>query len=87
MLRLGAGREVEDGDDLPGVVVDVELWLGGPTGRHGVDRGADRDCYDMRVEVGAELACCLEPGEQMLKGADGKWKIVSVYWSSKGTPK
>lgn len=24
---------------------------------------------------------------QMLKGTDGKWKIVSVYWSSKGTPK
>lgn len=24
---------------------------------------------------------------QMLKVAEGKWKIVSVYWSSKGTPK
>lgn len=24
---------------------------------------------------------------QMLKGADGKWKIVSVYWSSKGEAK
>jgi ketosteroid isomerase-like protein len=23
---------------------------------------------------------------QMLKGADGKWKIASVYWSSKGKP-
>ncbi|HEY0487876.1 MAG TPA: hypothetical protein VGD30_00030 [Telluria sp.] len=23
---------------------------------------------------------------QMLKGAEGKWKIVSVYWSSKGKP-
>lgn len=24
---------------------------------------------------------------QMLKAHDGKWKIVSVYWSSKGPPK
>ena len=24
---------------------------------------------------------------QMLKATDGKWKIVSVYWSSKGKPK
>lgn len=24
---------------------------------------------------------------QMLKGEGGKWKIASVYWSSKGTPK
>lgn len=24
---------------------------------------------------------------QMMKGVDGKWKIASVYWSSKGTPK
>ena len=24
---------------------------------------------------------------QMLKGADDKWRIASVYWSSKGTPK
>ena len=24
---------------------------------------------------------------QMLKGVDGKWKIASVYWSSKGIPK
>ncbi|WP_182915689.1 hypothetical protein [Massilia cavernae] len=24
---------------------------------------------------------------QMLKGIDGKWKIASVYWSSKGAPK
>ncbi|MGZ8316313.1 MAG: YybH family protein [Telluria sp.] len=24
---------------------------------------------------------------QMLKGGDGKWKIASVYWSSKGVPK
>jgi hypothetical protein len=24
---------------------------------------------------------------QLMKHKDGKWKIVSVYWSSKGTPK
>ena len=69
MPCLDAGRQVEDGDDLPAVVVDVELRLRGQPGRHGVDCGANRDCHDVRVEVRAELAGCLKARQQVLKGA------------------
>lgn len=43
--------------------------------------------FDFDFRIGDEVINHGLEAWQMLKGADGKWKIASVYWSSKGTPK
>ena len=43
--------------------------------------------FDFDFRIGGEVMNHGLEAWQMLKAADGKWKIASVYWSSKGTPK
>jgi ketosteroid isomerase-like protein len=43
--------------------------------------------FDFDFRIGDEVINHGLEAWQMLKGADGKWKIASVYWSSKGIPK
>lgn len=43
--------------------------------------------FDFDFRIGDKIINHGLESWQMLKGDGGKWKIVSVYWSSKGTPK
>lgn len=43
--------------------------------------------FDFDFRIGDEVINHGLEAWQMLKGVDGKWKIASVYWSSKGKPK
>lgn len=43
--------------------------------------------FDFDFRIGGKVINHGLEAWQMLKALDGKWKIVTVYWSSKGAPK
>lgn len=51
------------------------------------DRNVAFVLFDFDFRVGDAVINHGLEAWQMLKVADGKWKIASVYWSSKGKPK
>lgn len=60
--HLYAGRQMERCGDLLRVVVDVEFLIQGQLGWHGVDCRTNSHGHDMGIEVGSEVAGCLEAG-------------------------
>src|ERR1700678_3179444 len=61
------GGQIEDGDDLARVTVDVEISVTDEPVRHHIDGGSDRHRHDTWVEVTSKFSIGLEARELLFE--------------------
>src|ERR1039458_3643239 len=71
-------RQVEDGGDLPRVMVDVEIRVKDKSVRHRINGCSDRHGHHPWVEVATESPFGLEEGEQLFEEVNRNVDIPAV---------